>query len=148
MRNTSRFLWIISFVIPLQAFACKCEYQTWFDLLTYDQHTYVMEIEVLGRIEEPAQTLQVPPVEPPMGQENLPPPFLPPFDYEDFNIRVLTNFKGDDTSIQRLRATNKSTSCYGAPQVGQRYLVYADGLATPEGFSALVIVLLVGRPLG
>ncbi len=149
MIQRSQFLGLISFLLPFQVFACECRYQPWFDLLAYDQHTYVMEIEVIEKIEQPARALQAPPVDTAPRQINPPPPLPepPPFDYEDFSIRVLTNFKGDETNIHLLRASNKSSSCFGAPQAGQRYLVYADGLATQEGFFALVITSACQRKI-
>ncbi|WP_020538958.1 hypothetical protein [Lewinella cohaerens] len=149
MIQRSQFLGLISFSLPFQVFACECRYQPWFDLLAYDQHTYVMEIEVLSQIKPPVHVLQESPAATTTDGVPSPPPLPPPppHDYEDFNIRVLTNFKGDETNIHLLRASNKNSSCFGAPQAGQRYLVYADGLATQEGHSALVITSACQRKI-
>ena len=131
-------LFIITVFILLpatNAWACTCSSSPVFDYFAYNSAVLVLELEVMEKLPEPVQEPSLP------SQSEIlspPKPPLPPRDYEIFRIKPLQVFKGDIGDIDLLRTLNRNSSCYWAPQPGDRFLLYVEWLGTNDGESFLV----------
>ena len=129
-------LLLLSLSTPFAALACICESTPVFDVLTYDNHDYVVEVEVLKKLTTP-QELEADTLRPEIP--GPPKPTIAPTYYEDFDIRILTRYKGETYQLSRLRTLGKGGSCYWAPKPGDRFILYADVRWIPRVYDILIV---------
>ncbi|MEL7251130.1 MAG: hypothetical protein AAFZ63_04840 [Bacteroidota bacterium] len=128
---------MILFLLPAtNSWACTCSSSPGFDYYAYDAAVLVIELEVLDKLPE-AQELPAPPSQ--TDRPGPPRPPVPPQSYETFHIKPLHVFKGELGDINLLRTLNRNSSCYWAPKVGDRFLLYVERVTTAEEESYLII---------
>ena len=131
------FIFIIfALLIGTRAWACTCSSIPGFDYFVYNAALIVVELEVLEKLPEPVVATSVPSE---LNSPAPPKPPMPPRYHEDFRIKPLRLFKGDIENVNLLRTLNRNSSCYWAPEPGDRFLLYVERIVTDDEASYLII---------
>ena len=107
-----------------------------FDIQIYDESNNIAEIKVIEKVKDDYEERLTQYQKDTIGCRKIYPPipFLHLNDFTEFNVEVIEVFKGNlRKGKMKLRTTDKNSSCYWEPKIGNNYIFYFGKVIDRKG---------------